>query len=527
MSNSNDVEAMNEEGHPSLNKHGDDEEPKPYGTQSGSSSKKKYIIIAIILACLIGLGVGLAIFFTSDDDSSSKQSSKSENNNSDRPGGAAGGPPSTPTPTIPGFPIPPPTIAGTPSPTVEKAGEYFNIIEDVAYFGGNEFDDTSSYQSKALRWVQTLNLPSSSSNLSLQDEVIQLYALACIFFNTNGVTSDWTDFHYGEDQVLPGWVRRRGWVDTTDVCTWHGLECNASGFVEKIDLNENGLTGYLPPETTLLADSLKSIDLFRNILHNEGDEGNAFLGKLTNLEQLFFGQTSFDYDGIPTELGLLTNLRELDFSYTLYFGALNGETFSKLTNLEYLAMSGNAYDGPLPAGITSLPNLQYLYASFSHLSGMDLNFVPQMPSIKELWIDDNPEIGGTIPTALGTMPGMQSFSCTNCGLTGNIPSELGLLQAAPIRIWLYDNKLTGNIPDEVASIAGLEVFQVQKNQLTGAMPSGMCRKFNSQFGRLEELVADCAEGNVEVDCDCCTCCGEDCIPSLQDDDSRRMKEQIR
>lgn len=82
-----------------------------------------------------------------------------------------------------------------------------------------------------------------------------------------------------------------------------------------------------------MAGSVKLIDLFRNTVYNTGDEGNAWLGDMVNLERLYYGQTNFEYNGIPPQIASLTNLIEYDCSFTLYFGGLNGATFAPLQNL--------------------------------------------------------------------------------------------------------------------------------------------------------------------------------------------------
>ena len=95
----------------------------------------------------------------------------------------------------------------------------------------------------------------------------------------------------------------------------------------------NRLTGTFPPETIIMAASITRIDLFRNAIYNSGEEGNAWLGKMTNLRELFYGQTNFEYAGIPPAIGQLTNLVEYDCSFTLYFGPLIGSVFAPLQNL--------------------------------------------------------------------------------------------------------------------------------------------------------------------------------------------------
>jgi len=397
----------------------------------------------------------------------------------------------------------------TPGPTPTNAPNIRQIILSNARFGGSEFDDASSYQSKALEWVLTQDISLTDfPNMDQEEQTMQLYALACLFYATYATRSDWTDHHYGNDVALPGWLDSKGWVkDASEVCDWYGLTCDAKGRVVKIELDTNGLTGSIPAEITYLKDSLQYIDLFNNIVHNKDDAGNAWLGELTNLKYLYFGQTSFQYDGIPTEIGLLTNLVELDCSYTLYFGKLEGQTFSKLSNLNYLVIDGNSFNSTLPQELINLPNLEYLYAGNSFVEG-NLDFVSQMPKIYELWLDDNPGLVGSLPESLGSASNLASFSATSCGLGGSIPSEVGDMSNL-VQMWLYDNKLTGTVPSEIGSLKKMKLLQVQKNDIGGSIPEELCLK-RRPLGRLEIMEADC-DGEVECSDTCCTCCGEHCI----------------
>ena len=399
----------------------------------------------------------------------------------------------------------------TPAPTQVYAGEVQLAIEEAANGVGlsTDFSDPNAYQTKALDWVLTKEIPAPGISLSRDEQAIQLYALACIIYNTDSVRSDWTDFHFGEGAEIPGWYTKRGWLgEPSEVCTnWHGLTCDDDGRVTKIELDSNGLTGYFPPETSLLKDSLTYLDLFSNLVNNRGDAGNSWLGQMTNMEYLFYGSTSFEYDGVPTEIGKLTKLKEYDFSYTLYFGELKGETWAGLTDLNYLVMDGNAYNSSLPTELTQLPNLQYLYSGFAFLEG-NLDFVPTMPAIFELWVDDNPGLAGTIPKNLPDAETLVSFSVTNCDLIGTLPTEIGTMQEM-IQMWFYDNKLTGTVPTEYGDLVKMKILNIQKNDIVGDMPGQLCTR-RVPLGRLEELEADC-DGDIVCPGTCCTCCGETCI----------------
>ncbi|VEU33888.1 unnamed protein product [Pseudo-nitzschia multistriata] len=397
----------------------------------------------------------------------------------------------------------------SPGPTASNFREIAGVIDEVARDGGKEFKDPNSYQSRAKQWVLTQNLPvDDSSTMTMEQQAIQLYALACIYYATFSVRSEWTDVHYGLDLALPGWYSSGGWLGSAkDVCTnWHGLTCDDQGRIFKIQLDTNGLTGAFPPEVALLHETLNTIDLYNNMVHNVGDEGNSFFGELTNLEYLYIGTTNFEYKGIPTALGKLTALKELDVSYNLYFGELNGATFENLSNLRYLAMDGNAYNSSLPIEITQLSNLEYLYAGFSFLQD-NLEFVSSLPKIRELWVDDNPGLTGTIPPSIADAGSLASFSASNCELTGSIPTEMGSM-ANMVQLWLNDNNLTGQIPSEFGNIVTLQILNLQGNELVGDVSSSICSR-RRPFGRLEELGADC-DGAIACDEDCCTCCGDQC-----------------
>jgi hypothetical protein len=458
-----------------------EEETNGTGKPQGRSLKT-YLLYGLIGISVVGIMVGIAVGVSS--------SKTSEVN-----------------------PVMAPTMFedGTPGPTPTTANEVMDAIFNAARNGGTEFENPESYQSKALTWVMTQTLPATQyPNLGMEDQALQLYALACIFFSTYSQRNAWTDFHFGEGVALPGWFSNRGWLMRAgEVCDWHGITCNGENRVSKIELDTNGLTGSFPPEVAYLKDSLTYLDLYNNLVHNKGDAGNAFLGELVNLEYLFFGTTSFEYDGVPTHLGTLTKLKELDFSYSLYFGALPEGIWGGMTELNYLVMDGNAYNSTLPQDLVSLPNLEYLYAGFSFLEG-DISFIADMPKIFELWLDDNQGFGGPLPAAIATKDTLVSLSLTNCALTGTIPTEIGLMQDM-IQMWLYGNELSGAIPTQLGALQKLKLLNLQANVLTGIMPDELCNR-RTPFGRLDELEADC-DGEVTCSETCCTCCGEQCIES--------------
>ena len=154
--------------------------------------------------------------------------------------------------------------------------------------------------------------------------------------------------------------------------------------------------------------------------------------------------TYFSYNGIPHYIGQLTELKILDVADTLFVGELDGSIFEPLTQLLYLEIGGNLYNSTLPQEIIELPNLEAIYAYDCGLTG-DVEFLPSLNKIVEIWLDENPDLGGTIPTEIGRLNTMASLSLTNCDMWGQIPSEIGKLTMME-QMWFFGNWFSGMLP---------------------------------------------------------------------------------
>jgi hypothetical protein len=388
-----------------------------------------------------------------------------------------------------------------------------DYIVSISINGGNEFLFPATYQSKALNWILTQQLP-SLPNLTMEQQSKQLYALGCLYYSTFGVANLATDKFWLPNLPdgitrLPEWLDDDGWMtDAATLCSgWYGIVCDDNNRVGAIELRDNRLSGSIPPELALLKESLWYLDVRDNLVANIGAPAHTFLSKLTNLEYLLIGSTYFVYDGIPNEVFALTKLVELDISYMLWYGELgsNGNLWGNLQNLQTLTMGGNEYNSTLPEALVTLPNLRYLYADFTNVEG-NLDFVSRMPRIEQLWIDMN-TMTGTIPSSIGSVQTLRSLSFTECNIKGPIPTEFGNMSNLK-ELWMSHNKLTGEIPVEFSKISTLQRLHLQGNDLIGDMPAEICfRVF--PFGRITSLQVDC-DNEVNCDSDCCTCCGPTC-----------------
>jgi hypothetical protein len=326
----------------------------------------------------------------------------------------------------------------------------------------------------------------------------------------------------------------------SDECKWHGILCDQSGGIIKLNLTDNGLQGEVPSELALLSDSLLGLDLSLNGITNSF-EGLAFMGDLTKLKLLNIEETFVASNGMPTYISKLTDLgtflspgnssnlefgclsraddmeplslsldlsvREIEIlavADTLISGALNGSVFEPLTRLRYVDLGGNEYNSSLPKALIQLPNLEALYASDCGLEGEIQKTLTHTINIHELWLDDNDNLSGTIPADVGKLTKLVSLSMTNSKIGGTIPTEMGKLTNMR-QMWLYGNWLSGSIPSELGLLTAMEIFGIEDNNITNvSMPKEICDL------NMLALSSDCGGDTILVDCNCCTCCEAPC-----------------
>lgn len=381
-----------------------------------------------------------------------------------------------------------------------------DVIDDIAFYGGAEFKDPASPQSKARFWIiadSGVSQLQRDFSKTKKSSVIQRYSLAVLYFATNSVINSFNK----NDSVIPKWNRTDGWLSSSDECAWYGVRCTPEGLVESLDLSSNALTGGIPMEIVYLSSSLAYLDISGNEVANE-DEELMWMGQLTKLTYLDVHFCNFAYNGVPVYLAKLVNLEVLDISYCLFFGKIDGALFVEMNNLYYLDIGGNSYHTSVPKEIAVLPELKYFYADNTEVTG-DLSFIDHMNAIAELWLDFNPKLGGTIPTSIGNITSLQSFSITNCGLTGTIPLEMGNLSALT-QVFLNNNLLSGTVPKELGSLNNLITLHLEGNGFNGTMSEEVC---SLRVTNLKELGADCSVPFPSMNCSCCTCCGSPCTES--------------
>ncbi|KAG6579681.1 Receptor-like protein EIX2, partial [Cucurbita argyrosperma subsp. sororia] len=178
---------------------------------------------------------------------------------------------------------------------------------------------------------------------------------------------------------------------------------------------------------------------------------------------------------------------------------------SFLSRIQYLDLSLNNFDGPIPKAFHNMTSLKFLDLSdnqFTSIDGGVSSFIFRNNCIlKTLDLSFNSDFGGDV---FGSYEN-ESMSCSRYGLQVlnlpgtsikiKIPDWLGKFKNLR-SLSLYDNDIYGSIPASLGNLSSLENLDLSSNALTGAMPTTFgrllnLRKLSLGWNRLEELGEEC------------------------------------
>ena len=261
----------------------------------------------------------------------------------------------------------------------------------------------------------------------------------------------------------PSWLQDDGWLSEEPLGAWYGVTTNDAGKVTELSLQNNGLTGPIPPVLRDLA-NLAHLALSGNHLTGELPRSLGNLSALRNLDLAANQLTGT----IPPEFGDLVNLRVLSLRSNFDFLASIPPEFGNLVNLRTLNLTGCFGSGSIPPELGNLVNLEYLYLSRVRFSGSIPPELGRLSNLRVLALA-NGNLTGSIPEELGGLSSLEQLILNDNGLTGPIPPELGGLISLQ-QLLLDDNSLTGSIPPELGGLTSLMQLSLGGNELSGAIP---------------------------------------------------------
>ncbi|KAH7669470.1 Non-specific serine/threonine protein kinase protein [Dioscorea alata] len=220
------------------------------------------------------------------------------------------------------------------------------------------------------------------------------------------------------------------------------------------DAGDNHLSGSIP-DSLCQVPPLQSLHLGNNVLSGE------FPVSLKNCTQLYALDLSDNcFSGsIPAWLAeSLSGLGILSLKSNTFIGYIPAE-ISQLTNLQILDLSSNNLCGPIPRSLGNFSTMKvphkggsrlffvqtYKESLLLNLKGRQDIYTSELLSLVKMIDLSNTHLSGVIPEELASLYGLQGFNISRNYLHGEIPAKLGQLQQLET-LDLSRNHFSGSIP---------------------------------------------------------------------------------
>ncbi|XVF77262.1 hypothetical protein PTKIN_Ptkin14bG0029200 [Pterospermum kingtungense] len=203
------------------------------------------------------------------------------------------------------------------------------------------------------------------------------------------------------------------------------------------------------------------------------------LGNLRKLKYLNLRHNSLSGQIPPSLIRNLTQLEFLDFGDNQLEGSIpddeEEEEVSVFPNLVHLDLSYNLFNGSLPSCMYTIHSLKYIYLSGSHFSG-EIKEFQYNNSLEYIDLSSN-NLQGPIPSSISQLLNLTSLDLSSNKIQGPIPSSISQLKNL-ISLFLSSNELQGPIPSSTSQLLNLNYLDLSSNKLQGPIPSSISQLLN-------------------------------------------------
>ncbi|CAN6331733.1 unnamed protein product [Urochloa humidicola] len=233
--------------------------------------------------------------------------------------------------------------------------------------------------------------------------------------------------------------------------------------LQVLKLWQNNFTGAIPAALGRAA-PLREVDLSTNRLTGEVPRWLCARGRLEILILL----DNFLFGPVPEGLGACPTLTRVRLGQNYLTGPLP-RGFLYLPALTTVELQGNYLTGPLEEDYAGVPaRLSLLNLSGNRFNGSLPASIGNFSSLQTLLLAGN-QLGGGIPRQVGRLRRLLKLDLSGNNLTGAVPGEVGEC-ASLTYLDLSGNRLSGAIPERLAEIRILNYLNVSWNMLTGGIP---------------------------------------------------------
>ncbi|XLT64552.1 hypothetical protein HN873_020991 [Arachis hypogaea] len=226
-----------------------------------------------------------------------------------------------------------------------------------------------------------------------------------------------------------------------------------------LSLVYTGIRGHLTSHILCLP-NLHELNLYGN------ENIQVHVSKLncsTSLSFLDLSWCQFSGSKIPASFSNLTHLTSLYLSGNGFNGSIPS-LLSKLQYLTHLDLSGNAFPGSFPSFLSNLPHLVYLDLSINKLSGQIPNVFDRLANLQFLRLSYN-NFQRKLPSSLFALTQLSSLDCSYNEIEGPLPDKVAFLNLTQLS--LQGNLLNGTISEWALSLKSLRYLDLSNNRFRG------------------------------------------------------------
>ncbi|XP_058768231.1 receptor-like protein EIX2 [Vicia villosa] len=261
-------------------------------------------------------------------------------------------------------------------------------------------------------------------------------------------------------------------------------------FLQTLDLSHNHLSGPFPHKISQLF-SLEVLVLSSNEFN--GSINETRLSNLSNLKSLGVAHNSLSFNlsvdwvppfkletlvasscllgpKFPVWLKQLRELRGLDISNTSISDSFPKWFWNLSSSLEYLNVSHNKLNGPLPKSLQSTKvsyDKDHVWDfSFNNLS----DSLPAFPDVSDLFLSNNMFTGSLSSFCTSTSHSLVNLDLSSNFFKGNLFDCWWKFQSLEF-LNLARNNLSGKVPNSIGALRQIESLYLNNNNFSGEIPS--------------------------------------------------------
>lgn len=149
-----------------------------------------------------------------------------------------------------------------------------------------------------------------------------------------------------------------------------------------------------------------------------------------------------------------------------------------------IVLTSKGLGGTLPSQLSTLSGLELLNLAYNHLSGSLPNEFSTLRRLRGLLLQDNTYLSGTLPAQYSRMVSLRNINLSQNQFKGTLPASWASLKFST-SIDLSENFFTGPLPPSWSALSMLHTLSLQENRLTGPIPAVWSAMFEYSFEPLE------------------------------------------